>query len=106
MEVLWIFNHQFGDWEDNLPAETKQQLLADRKGQGIHPKGVMKREFMEGELTDFWGGGVSQLQLAKQCGAKQGSRLVPQLHTCENCQIQCKALWVLMHKLLAVARSC
>lgn len=57
VEVLWIFNHQFGEWEDKLPAETKQQLLDDRRGQGIHPKGVMKREFMEGELWDFWGGG-------------------------------------------------
>lgn len=94
VEVLWIFNHQFGEWEDKLPAETKQQLLDDRRGQGIHPKGVMKREFMEGELWDFWGGGVSHLQ---HVGADQEIR-VPQLPTCLKCQlVSCFDISVLNH---------
>jgi hypothetical protein len=57
VEVLWIFNHQWGDWEDSLHDDTKAQLSRDRQGQGIHPKSVMKRELLEGELRDF--GGVS-----------------------------------------------
>lgn len=57
VEVLWIFNHQFADWEAKLPDDTKAKLLHDRQGQGIHHKGVMKREVLEGELRDY--GGVS-----------------------------------------------
>lgn len=55
--MLWIFNHQFGEWEDKLPSEVKQMLDKDRAGQNIHPKGVMERLPFEGEMFDF--GGVS-----------------------------------------------
>lgn len=55
--MLWIFNHQWGDWEDSLHSDTRKRLSEDRTGQDIHPKGFMKRELLEGELSDF--GGVS-----------------------------------------------
>jgi len=58
VEVLWIFNHQWGDWEDALPADTRQQLNEDRTGQNINHRGVMKRELMEGEIKDITRGGL------------------------------------------------
>jgi hypothetical protein len=64
VEVLWIHNQQWKDWERLLPQETKAKLLTDRKGRagdnkGVHHKSVMEREKFDGELEETLYGGVS-----------------------------------------------
>lgn len=64
VEVLWIHNQQWKDWERLLPQETQAKLLTDRKGRagdnkGVHHKSVMERERFDGELEETLYGGVS-----------------------------------------------
>jgi hypothetical protein len=65
VEVLWIHNQQWKDWERLLPQETQAKLLTDRKGRagdnkGVHHKSVMEREKFDGELEETLYGGVSR----------------------------------------------
>lgn len=64
VEVLWIHNQQWKEWERLLPPETQSKLLTDRKGRsgngkGVHHKSVMEREKFDGELEESLYGGVS-----------------------------------------------
>jgi len=66
VEVLWIHNQQWKDWERLLPQETQTKLLTDRKGRagdnkGVHHKSVMEREKFDGELEEtLYGGFLTQ----------------------------------------------
>lgn len=64
VEVLWISNQQWANWEKSLPTETHAKLKKDRKGKdgsnpGVHHKSVMMREKFQGEIDDSLRGGVS-----------------------------------------------
>jgi hypothetical protein len=66
VEVLWINNQQWADWESDLPFTTLEQLNSDRKGKdglfpGVDHTKKMKRKLLEGELEDgLWGGFLKQ----------------------------------------------
>ena len=81
--MLWVFNHQFADWEARLHKDTRHQLLQDRHGQGIHHKGVMKREVLEGELKDY--GGVSG---CGSLGIPGGCLLLARIFALAMCGVQ------------------
>ena len=49
VEVLWIHNQQWEEWERRLPQDTQERLLTDRKGRGGTCKGVNHKMVMERE---------------------------------------------------------
>lgn len=57
VEVLWIFNQKWSDWEAKLPKETQDLLAKDR---GAHSSWLAKADFTGGELWDVFGNKVSR----------------------------------------------
>jgi len=52
VEVLWIHNQQFADWERSLPPKTYERLQKDRGDDpGVHNAGCMKREPFDGQVA-------------------------------------------------------